>query len=239
MWWMRPSRVPPLAGASCRGCNVLLVTIDTLRADRVGAFGSTARPDAALDRLGAEGLRFTRAYTHAPLTLPSHASLLTARLAAGARRPRQRPVPTRRRRCRRWRPCSRRPATAPARSSARSCSTRASAWPAASTSTTIATARRRPATPKAPSAAARRSSARRATGSHRIRNPLKPAVRNPQSAMPWFAWVHLYDPARSLPRARALRVAARALRRARSPTRTRWSAAARSSVGRRASSIGR
>jgi len=78
MWWMRPSRVPALAGSSCRGCNLLLVTIDTLRADRVGAFGSTRGLTPRLDRLGAEGLRFTRAYTSAPLTLPAHASLLTS-----------------------------------------------------------------------------------------------------------------------------------------------------------------
>ena len=70
--------MPPLAGASCRGCNLLLVTIDTLRADRVGAFGSTRGLTPRLDRLGAEGLRFTRAYTSAPLTLPAHASLLTS-----------------------------------------------------------------------------------------------------------------------------------------------------------------
>ena len=54
------------------------ITIDTLRADRVGAFGSTRGLTPRLDRLGAEGLRFTRAYTSAPLTLPAHASLLTS-----------------------------------------------------------------------------------------------------------------------------------------------------------------
>ena len=59
-----------------RGANVLLVTIDTLRADRVGAFGG-ARPTPALDRLATGGLRFTRAYAHAPMTLPTHASMHT------------------------------------------------------------------------------------------------------------------------------------------------------------------
>src|SRR6476661_7547322 len=75
--WRRaaPSTLPPNA---CRGCNVLLVTIDTLRVDRVGAFGGRRGLTPTLDRLAAEGFRFTRAYSAAPLTLPSHASILTA-----------------------------------------------------------------------------------------------------------------------------------------------------------------
>jgi arylsulfatase A-like enzyme/Tfp pilus assembly protein PilF len=56
---------------------VLLVTIDTLRVDRVGAFGGPAALTPTLDRLAREGLRLTRAYAAAPLTLPSHASILT------------------------------------------------------------------------------------------------------------------------------------------------------------------
>jgi arylsulfatase A-like enzyme/Tfp pilus assembly protein PilF len=67
-----------LRHAACRGCNVLLVTIDTLRTDRVGAFGGRAGVTPTLDRLAREGLRLTRAYSSAPLTLPSHTSILTA-----------------------------------------------------------------------------------------------------------------------------------------------------------------
>ena len=63
---------------ACSGCNVLLITIDTLRSDRVGAFGGPANLTPTLDRLAASGLRFTRAYSSAPLTLPSHTSILTA-----------------------------------------------------------------------------------------------------------------------------------------------------------------
>ena len=63
-----------------RGYNVLLVTIDTLRADRVGAYGSAAALTPAIDRLAAQGLRFESVRAHAPLTLPSHASLLTGRI---------------------------------------------------------------------------------------------------------------------------------------------------------------
>ena len=75
--WRRPA-APAIASGACRGCNVLLITIDTLRVDRVGAFGGRAGLTPTLDRLAAEGLRLTRAYSSAPLTLPSHASILTA-----------------------------------------------------------------------------------------------------------------------------------------------------------------
>jgi arylsulfatase A-like enzyme/Flp pilus assembly protein TadD len=68
---------PPLAPGSLRGWNVLLVTIDTLRADRVGAYGSSLGLTPTLDRLAGEGVRFADAYAHVPLTLPSHATILT------------------------------------------------------------------------------------------------------------------------------------------------------------------
>jgi choline-sulfatase len=77
--WLSSRRAHPLLEArSCSGCNVLLITIDTLRVDRVGAFGGPAGLTPNLDRLASEGLRLTRAYSAAPLTLPSHASILTA-----------------------------------------------------------------------------------------------------------------------------------------------------------------
>jgi len=59
--------------------NVLLVTIDTLRADALGCYGGPAATPA-LDRLAAEGVRFDFAHAHAVLTLPSHASILTGEL---------------------------------------------------------------------------------------------------------------------------------------------------------------
>src|SRR5207249_5874460 len=68
----------PIRSGACQGCNVLLITIDTLRADRVGAFGASSALTPNLDRLAAAGLRLTRAYSGAPLTLPSHASIMTA-----------------------------------------------------------------------------------------------------------------------------------------------------------------
>jgi arylsulfatase A-like enzyme/Tfp pilus assembly protein PilF len=56
--------------------NVLLVTIDTLRADALGCYGGAAATPA-LDRLAADGVRFEFAHAHAVTTLPSHASILT------------------------------------------------------------------------------------------------------------------------------------------------------------------
>lgn len=59
------------------GPNLLLVTLDTTRADRLGAYGHGAAETPRLDALAAKGIRFERAYAHAPLTLPTHASLFT------------------------------------------------------------------------------------------------------------------------------------------------------------------
>src|SRR5262249_22821071 len=57
--------------------SVLLVTVDTLRADRVGAYGDAAARTPAMDALAAAGTLFERAYTPAPITLVAHTSLLT------------------------------------------------------------------------------------------------------------------------------------------------------------------
>ncbi len=57
--------------------NLILVTIDTLSADRVGCYGYARARTPVLDRLAGEGVRFERAFAPVPLTLPSHASLMT------------------------------------------------------------------------------------------------------------------------------------------------------------------
>jgi arylsulfatase A-like enzyme/Tfp pilus assembly protein PilF len=64
------------------GPNVLLVTIDTLRADRVGAYGARGVETPTLDALAARGVLFERAMATVPLTLPSHASILTGQYPA-------------------------------------------------------------------------------------------------------------------------------------------------------------
>jgi arylsulfatase A-like enzyme len=63
--------------------NVLLITIDTLRADRVGAYGDRTARTPSLDALAREGTRFDRAYATAPITLTSHATLMTGRYPPG------------------------------------------------------------------------------------------------------------------------------------------------------------
>jgi arylsulfatase A-like enzyme/tetratricopeptide (TPR) repeat protein len=65
-----------------RRLNVLLITVDTLRADHLGSYGYAAAQTPALDRLAARGLRFAQAATVAPLTLPAHSSLMTGTFPA-------------------------------------------------------------------------------------------------------------------------------------------------------------
>jgi len=57
--------------------SVVLITVDTLRADRVGAYGRSPSITPRLDELAARGTIFTRCWTTAPLTVPAHASALT------------------------------------------------------------------------------------------------------------------------------------------------------------------
>jgi arylsulfatase A-like enzyme/tetratricopeptide (TPR) repeat protein len=73
------STLSTLSPGQLRGANILLVTIDTLRRDRLGAYGSTAGLTPTLDRLAGSGLIYTHAYSHVPLTLPAHTSILTGR----------------------------------------------------------------------------------------------------------------------------------------------------------------
>lgn len=63
-----------------KAAPLILISIDTLRADRVGAYGSTLGATPSLDALARDSLLFEDAYSHCPLTLPAHASLLTGLL---------------------------------------------------------------------------------------------------------------------------------------------------------------
>ncbi len=65
--WFRPIPSP----------NILLVTLDTTRADRLGCYGYAVADTPTLDALAEHGLRFERAYVPAPMTAPSHTSLFT------------------------------------------------------------------------------------------------------------------------------------------------------------------
>jgi len=59
---------------------IVLISIDTLRSDRLPAYGYGRGRTPALDRLARDGVLFERAFAQVPLTLPSHASLMTGRL---------------------------------------------------------------------------------------------------------------------------------------------------------------
>jgi arylsulfatase A-like enzyme/Flp pilus assembly protein TadD len=60
--------------------DVYLITIDTLRADHVGCYGYNQVETPALDALAADGVRFTEAFTHSPITNTSHITILTGLL---------------------------------------------------------------------------------------------------------------------------------------------------------------
>lgn len=74
---MKDGDVVPAAPGAYAGHNVLLVTLDTTRADRIGCYGNKAIKTPVMDRLAAEGILFSQAYAPNPTTLPSHASILT------------------------------------------------------------------------------------------------------------------------------------------------------------------
>lgn len=60
--------------------DVVLVTLDTTRADRLGCYGGAGDVTPVLDELARGGIRFARAFAPVPLTLPSHATLHTGLL---------------------------------------------------------------------------------------------------------------------------------------------------------------
>jgi len=61
------------------GLSVLLITVDTLRADALGAYGNKDAFTPWMDRLAAAGVRFEDAHAHNVVTLPSHANILSGR----------------------------------------------------------------------------------------------------------------------------------------------------------------
>lgn len=84
--WFGLGRSGPLGGLP-RGLapgdlNVLLITLDTTRADRLGCYGASGVATPHLDALAARGTLFERAVSPVPLTLPSHTSLMTGELPA-------------------------------------------------------------------------------------------------------------------------------------------------------------
>jgi arylsulfatase A-like enzyme/Flp pilus assembly protein TadD len=68
---------PPAAKAPASSRDIVLITIDTLRADAPGFAGNPRSQTPALDRLAAQGRVFTNAHAHNVVTLPSHTNILT------------------------------------------------------------------------------------------------------------------------------------------------------------------
>lgn len=72
--WRYARASAPLSGP------LIVISIDTLRADHLSIYGSTSLKTPAIDQLAADGVVFERAYSHSPQTLPAHASMLSGRL---------------------------------------------------------------------------------------------------------------------------------------------------------------
>jgi arylsulfatase A-like enzyme/Flp pilus assembly protein TadD len=72
-----PSANPRASASHPKPPNIILITLDTTRADRMGFLGSTRGLTPNLDALAKQSAIFTRAYAQVPLTPPSHASILT------------------------------------------------------------------------------------------------------------------------------------------------------------------
>ncbi len=77
--WGAPTPASLPAGGTARGgVRVLLITVDTLRADHLPLYGYRGTTTPSLDRLAAEGVTFDNARSQAPWTLPSFCSMLTS-----------------------------------------------------------------------------------------------------------------------------------------------------------------
>src|SRR5215470_14459521 len=66
-----------LLAATAPSANVVVITIDTLRADHLGCYGYKQIHTPNIDALAADSARFARAYTAVPVTLPSHTVIFT------------------------------------------------------------------------------------------------------------------------------------------------------------------
>ena len=68
---------PPAPGRTAVAHNVILITLDTLRSDRLSCYGSDLVDTPNIDAFAAEGVRFANAASTVPFTLPAHASIMT------------------------------------------------------------------------------------------------------------------------------------------------------------------
>jgi choline-sulfatase len=80
----REKRSEGLAGAVFPNAPVILISIDTLRSDHLPAYGYKGVETPNLDRFRKDAILFEQAYSHVPLTFPSHVTMLTGLLPAGS-----------------------------------------------------------------------------------------------------------------------------------------------------------
>ncbi len=73
----RSDAIAGFSSGSMAGLNVLVITLDTVRADRLGCYGYADAETPVLDALAAEGIRFADAVAPASMTRPSHSSMFT------------------------------------------------------------------------------------------------------------------------------------------------------------------
>ena len=88
-WWYWTNRPVSSSGGVALGrlpsgvdrsqLNLVVITLDTTRADHLGAYGGAAGTTPALDALASDGVLFEQAMTTAPLTLPAHSSIFTGK----------------------------------------------------------------------------------------------------------------------------------------------------------------
>lgn len=76
----RARETPVPAGMAYPGAPVIIISIDTLRADHLPAYGYRGVATPAIDALRADGILYRNAWSHCPMTLPSHISMLTGLL---------------------------------------------------------------------------------------------------------------------------------------------------------------
>lgn len=82
---LRPAPVEPAAPSPLAPRHLILISIDTLRADHLGCYGHGAGHTPEIDKLAAQGALFERHYTCYPLTLPAHLTQLTGVSSLGHR----------------------------------------------------------------------------------------------------------------------------------------------------------
>ncbi len=77
LWWQEHHALASLPPSPNAAPNVLLITLDTVRAQSLSLYGYQRKTTPQLERLAQQGVKFDRAFATAPWTLPSHASMFT------------------------------------------------------------------------------------------------------------------------------------------------------------------